>query len=135
MSNKTLQQATLSGALFFAVSLPDFYARSNKFLAVEGNCPSWKSRLLHTIAFFVLTYLVIMYVEKPEDNSNIMKRCLASTLLFFVLSSPELYKFTDSFKILDTSDDNTACPTMTGVVVHSVIFVLLNILIQHLNLV
>jgi hypothetical protein len=133
MSNKTLQQAAFGGAAFFAVSLPDFYARSNKFLAVEGNCPSWKSRLLHTIAFFVVTYLIIMYVEKPEDKSNIMKRCMASTLLFFVLSSPEVYKLTDSFGFLDTADDK-ACPTMTGILAHSGLFVLANMLMQQFNL-
>lgn len=134
MSNKTLQQAALGGLTFFAVSLPDFYARSNKFLEVEGNCPSWKSRLLHTIAFFVVTYLVIMNVEKPEDKSNVLKRCLAATLVFFLLSSPEVYRLTDSFGILDTADVN-ACPTMTGVLVHSGVFMLVNLLIQHLNLV
>lgn len=134
MSNKTLQQAALGGAAFFAVSLPDFYARSNKFLAVEGNCPSWKSRLLHTIAFFVVTYLIINYVEKTEDKANIMKRCMASTLLFFVLSSPEVYRLTDSLGFVDTADDS-ACPTMTGILVHSGVFVLANILMQHFNLV
>lgn len=134
MSNKTLQQASLGAAAFFAVSLPDFYARSNKFLAVEGNCPSWKSRLLHTIAFFVVTYLIIMHVEKPEDKSNVMKRCMASTLLFFVLSSPEVYRLTDSLGFLDTADDN-ACPTMTGILAHSVAFMVANMLMQQFNLV
>lgn len=134
MSNKTLQQTALGGLTFFAVSLPDFYARSNKFLEVEGNCPSWKSRLLHTIAFFVVTYLVIMNVEKPEDKSNVLKRCLFSTLVFFLLSSPEVYRFTDSFGVIKTSDNN-ACPTMTGVIAHSGVFMLVNLLIQHLNLV
>ncbi len=135
MSNKTLQQAALGGLAFFAVSLPDFYARSNKFLAVEGNCPSWKSRLLHTIAFFVVTYLIIMYVEKSEDKANVMKRCMTSALLFFVLSSPEIYRLTDSFGMLDTADDASACPTMTGILAHSGLFVLANLLMQQLNLV
>lgn len=134
MSNKTLQQAALGGLAFFAVSLPDFYARSNKFLAVDGNCPSWKSRLLHTIAFFVVTYLIITYVEKPEDKSNVMKRCMASTLLFFILSSPEVYRLTDSFGFMDTADDNTACPTMTGILAHSGLFVVANLLMQQFNL-
>jgi hypothetical protein len=134
MSNKTLQQAALGGLAFFAVSLPDFYARSNKFLHVDGNCPSWKSRLLHTIAFYVVMYLVITYVEKPEDKSNVMKRCMASTLLFFLLSSPEVYRLTDSFKILDTADDN-ACPTMTGILAHSGLFVLAVMLMSQFNLV
>lgn len=134
MSNKTLQQAALGGAIFFAVSLPDFYARSNNFLAVEGNCPSWKSRLLHTIVFFVLTYLAITYVEKSENKDNIMKRCVTYTLLFFILSSPELYRLTDSFGIITTADRN-ACPTVTGIAIHSVVFVLLNILLQHFKLI
>lgn len=134
MSNKTLRQAALGGLAFFAVSLPDLYARSNKLLAVDGNCPSWKSRLLHTIAFFVVTYLIITYVEKPDDTSIIMKRCMASTLLFFVLSSPEVYKLTDSFQLIDTADDK-ACPTITGILVHSGVFVAVNLLMQQFNLV
>jgi hypothetical protein len=134
MSNKILKQSMIVGAVFFAVSLPDFYARSNKFLEVEGNCPSWKSRLLHTIVFFVVMYLTIVYVEKPKDKSETIKRCMWSTLLFFVLSSPELYRLTDSFKMLDTADNN-ACPTMYGVSAHAVLFILINILMQYFNLV
>jgi hypothetical protein len=135
MSNKTLQHAALGGFAFFAVSLPDLYARSNKFLAVDGNCPSWKSRLLHTIAFFVVTHLITTYVENPEDKSTIMKKCMSSTLLFFILSSPEVYRLTNSFGFINTADDNTACPTMTGILVHSGVFFVANLLIQQFNLV
>jgi hypothetical protein len=131
MSNKMLQQSALSGLMFFAMSLPDLYIRSNKFLETEGSCPNWKSRLLHTIAFFVLNYLVIMYVEKPANMDGAIKRCTYSALLFFLLSSPEVYRLTDALKVLDTADDN-ACPTITGVLVHSGLYVVADLLIQHM---
>lgn len=135
MSDKTLKQIALSGLAFAVVSLPDLYARSNKFLHVEGNCPSWKSRLLHTLAFYVIMYLLVVYVEKSDESrSQIVKRCLASTLLFFLFSSPEMYRLTDSFKILDTADDSTACPTMQGIAVHTGLFVLAHMLLNHLTI-
>lgn len=54
-------------------------------------------------------------------------------VLFFVVSSPAVYKFTDKLlgKSLNLADAK-GCPTTTGLIVHAVVFVLLLWLVKKL---
>ena len=54
-------------------------------------------------------------------------------VLFFVVSSPAVYKFTDKLfgKALHLADAK-GCPTTLGLIVHAIVFVLLLALVQML---
>lgn len=63
-----------------------------------------------------------MNCNKREDLNDVLKwkYSLYSALLFFVFSSPEMYKLTTH--ILPTS--NNGCPTSVGLFVHTIVFML-----------
>ena len=52
---------------------------------------------------------------------------LISGLLFLLIASPFMYKLTDSlFSLIGLNlADSNGCPTMLGLVVHSIVFVLI----------
>ena len=134
-----LKHALVPSALFFVLSLPQLYGESNKLLGDSGdNCPNVKTRLLHTLAFFAVTYLIARY----QDGSGASKKSLAryafnAAMAYFVLSSPEMYWLTGKvFGLVDSdlgSSLEAQCPNMKGVVVHTVVYALLISLFKHLN--
>lgn len=111
----------VAAVLFFLVSLPQWYAKTNNYLNVAGECPSFKSKLLHTLAFFVLAWLAMKYVSKIEaSNEQLARYALYGSLLFFFVSSDEVYMLSRSLNA--GLADERGCPTMTGVAVHTVVF-------------
>ena len=69
-----------------------------------------------------------------SSSSDKWKYSLISSLLFLVVAAPMTYKLVDSLTKMVKLDvvDSSGCPTMTGVVVHAVVFLLLTRLLMEL---
>lgn len=110
--------------LFAGLSLPQVYGKTNSLLKADGECPTYKTKLLHTLVFFVLCYLA--YTQMNDDDKRtkkeMVKCCLCGALTFFLLSSTEMYRLTSSVVGALAED---GCPTLMGVGAHSVVFALL----------
>lgn len=120
MIDKNLRCAGLGAALFLVTSLPQLYSQTHRYaVSTTGlsNCPNHKSKLLHMLLFFVLNLAVIRYFNDMSWEASI-KYAIYGSLLFFFLSSTEMYMLTDT--AVDTS--TAGCPSMTGVVVHAVVY-------------
>lgn len=126
-----LKKTALPAGMFLLLSLPQVYGHTNGFLKTDGdNCPTFKTRLLHTLAFFVLSFLSMKYYGEEKMSKNKMIRfSMCGALMFFLLSSPELYKLTGS--LVGRVNDGFAnrmgdseCPSFTGVLVHTAVFAL-----------
>lgn len=124
-----LKSTALPTGLFFLLSLPQVYGQTNKLVGSNrGECPDHKTRLLHTVAFFVLIYLSMKYRSDGQKTHQQLVACsLRAALLFFFFSSTELFSLTDNLVGRVTPSFRgrmgvESCPTPTGVVVHSLIF-------------
>lgn len=119
--NQKLYHAAISACVFLVASLPYGYGKTNGFVSDAGDCPTYKSKLLHTLGFFALSLLVMKFVGKSDKPLELMvKYATYASLLFFLMSSTEAFKFTGS--LVDGLADSTGCPTLTGVVVHTVLY-------------
>jgi hypothetical protein len=116
--NKKLKFSSLGALLFLATSLPSLYAYTNKYTHNEGNCPTYTTKLLHVVVFFVLNLLAMRYMGDLEWDLS-AKYALYGSLVFFLLSSTEMYKLTNN--LISTSNE-VGCPNMTGLLVHTVVY-------------
>jgi hypothetical protein len=115
--NKKLEFSALGAVVFAVTSLPMLYSYTNKYANAEGDCPMYKTKLFHTFVFFLLNLAVMYYFSKLETGLKV-KYSIYGALVFFFLSSTEMYNFTDNF--VNTS--RSGCPTLTGIVVHAVVY-------------
>mgnify|MGYP006146752089 CR=1 FL=1 len=123
-----LKKTALPAGMFMLLSLPQVYGKTNDLFKTGGeNCPTFKTRLLHTLAFFVLSYLSVKFYGEKISQNKMVRYALCSALLFFLLSSPELYQLTGSLMGNVNSEfsakmGQSNCPTLTGVLVHTAAF-------------
>lgn len=130
--NQKLYHASIKACLFFVVSLPYVYTKTNKWASVESDCPTYKTKLLHALVFFALSMMSIKFFGKDNMSTNMMiKYSIWASLLFFFMSSPELYKLTRNLS--DSWANEDGCPTLTGVVAHSVAYGLVLMGMMSLN--
>ena len=65
-------------------------------------------------------------VKKSKNNGNKWLGALYVTILFLVVSMPVTYKFTNALlKGVCVLASKNGCPTMCGILVHAVVFLLL----------
>jgi hypothetical protein len=122
-----LKHALGPSALFFALSLPQLYGKTGSYLGATTNCPNVRTRLLHSLAFFVVTYLLTKYYDSSATPGHLVRYSVHSAMAFFVFSSPELYTLTETLlsKLNMSSRLNMGssdCPSMTGIAVHTVVY-------------
>lgn len=123
-----LKKTALPTGLFVLLSLPQVYGRTNNMLGANGaDCPEYKTRILHTVSFFVLTYLSAKFYGQPMSKKQMLRCSLVGALMFFFLSSTELYSVTGS--LVGRVNNNLGqrmgpetCPTLVGVAVHAIVF-------------
>lgn len=117
---QNLYHAGMGAAIFMLMSLPQMYNKTNSIVDELGSCPTYKSKLLHTLIFFVLVIIVMKYIGKSDKSFALLcKYAIFGSLLFFIISSNEAYMLTNG--IYPGLSDN-GCPSMTGVCVHTVLF-------------
>jgi hypothetical protein len=83
-------------------------------------CPTNVGLLTHALVFFALTFLSMRSASYVSDGVK-LKHSIYGTLIFYLISSPAMYSFVAS--ILGSSVASPAgCPTVMGVVIHSLVF-------------
>jgi hypothetical protein len=117
---KKLIASGLSAAVFAGVSLPHLYNHSNKLLQTNGVCPNYKSKLAHMLVFVALSVLLMKYVSKSDKSlKQQIKYSIWGALLFFFISSEEMYRLTSSF-VSELAVDG--CPSVKGLAVHTGVY-------------
>lgn len=122
-----LQHAGLSSCLFLIVSLPQMYINTNDYLLDQGSCPTYKSKLLHFLAFTVLIFLSIKYLAKSEQPMHeILEYSMRVSLLYFFISSAEMYQLSNMLTNMipngSITTSENGCPTLYGTLIHTVLF-------------
>lgn len=125
MLNNNLTRSTVGLAVFLAVALTQTYETSG--------CSS-SSKFINSALFFVINYFLLKISSSSgltieQRDSEIAKYSLYSALLFFIITSSDTYELTNN-TILGIND---RCPTVKGVLFHSIIFFVLLILLSHLE--
>lgn len=127
----------LSLRLFFAtLSLPWTYHQTNDVLiqtvALVGDCPTPKGRILHTGIFFVILYFLMKWLNKSNmSNVSIARYSFIATLLFFILNTSDTYFVTlpgsgfDKSSIFARSVDDVGCLNNNGVIIQAVVFLVI----------
>jgi hypothetical protein len=118
--------STWAALLFVIVSLPSVYNLTNSsgLDTTSGPCPTSVGKLLHTLVFFLLLFLLMKYftLKKSGKTDGLMaKYAFYSALIFFLLSSPEVYSVTRS--LYSGIADSNGCPTLVGIMVHGLVFI------------
>ena len=116
--------SSLSGVLFALVNLPQTYQLTDKLLGNQlfnslTKCPTFTGLIVHTIVFFVLTFLS-MWGSNINSLAK-LNHTITATLVFFLLSTPFAYKLVGSLLGTWVADQN-GCPTTEGVIVHAVVY-------------
>lgn len=121
MSNvQKLRISLLSGATALAVSLPQVYNITNKAVSTfENGCPTAKGLLLHTLVFFVITYLTMM--GSGLSNREKIKYSLYSALIYYFIFSNPLVNVLESVTGLELT--NGGCANTSGMAVQTVLYI------------
>ncbi len=126
--------SVFSAALFILVTLPATYKLTSSLTTLnlynpETNCPTNLGLLLHTFVFFVLTYLSMW--NSPLSSGLKLKFSIYGTLIFYFIASPTMFSFMNSI-LGDRIASSSGCPTVTGIVVHSLVYCLALIGVMYL---
>ena len=105
-----------SALLFNIVKLPE----TNR-LITGSLCPTDKGILIGVLIFFIITYLSMW--SSPQSSGLKLKFTIYGTLLFFLISSPVMFSLTRSL-FGNSLTDSSGCPTNTGVIIHSLVYML-----------
>ncbi|ARF10059.1 hypothetical protein Indivirus_11_3 [Indivirus ILV1] len=113
-----------SAALFILVTLPQTYKLTSSLTSLnlynpDTECPTNLGLILHTLVFFVLTYLSMW--NAPHSAGLKLKFSIYGTLIFYLISSPAMFSLMNSIlgnKVATPS----GCPTMTGILLHSLVY-------------
>lgn len=126
--------SVFSAALFILVTLPATYKLTTSLTTLNlynqgTNCPTNLGLLLHTLVFFVLTYLSMW--NAPHSSGLKLKFSIYGTLIFYLISSPAMFSFMNSI-LGDRVASSTGCPTITGILIHSFVYCMVLIGVMYL---
>jgi uncharacterized membrane protein YozB (DUF420 family) len=126
---KNILVSLVLGLLFFLVSSSYTYELTNKTglgVFFEDKCQTGLGHIVHTLVFFllVLGFMMLRNWMVSENKSVLLlaKYAITSALVFFIISSTEVYAVVNQ---LIPVSNNSGCPTMMGVGVHTVVYTLL----------
>ncbi len=122
--NQKLMISLESAALFALINLPQVYKLTDNILPLNlynttTACPTNLGLVIHTIVFFVLTFLSMGDIGKKTDIK--LKHTIYGTLIFFFIASPAIFSFVGSILGSWVADSN-GCPTLLGVLLHAAIY-------------
>lgn len=131
------------GAVFFILfSHPLAYQLTSKLtgdLTFDSltKCPTVGGHFIHTLVFLTvyLIFKVLANLTQSSEDRNtfgqLFKYSFYSTLLFFIVSSPELYQLTGNVTggALSSPD---GCPTGWGVATHTIVYFIVLFLVMFL---
>jgi hypothetical protein len=132
----TLEQKvniSLGSAMLFALlNLPVTYKLTDSFFPYKlynksSGCPTHMGLLVHTVVFFVITYLTMGDAEKSDKIRN----SLYGTLIFFFISSPMMYSVVASI-FGSKLASQMGCQTFSGVFLHAAVYFLALVAVMYL---
>lgn len=135
--NKKLLWAVVGAAIFVGVSLPEVYSQTDKltskyFHTYDQDCPTAQGKFLHAAVFFAVNYFVMKWAASSgglqKTDGQLAKCAFYATLLFFLVASSDSYTVTNS---LYPGLANDGCPTLKGVLVHGLVFLVLLVLVMY----
>ena len=132
--NEKLGISVNSALLFALVNLPQAYKvtsglTSMKLIDLTSNCPTQQGIVLHTLVFFVITYLSMR--KSKSDTAVKFKHSLYSTLIFYLVSSPATFSVVSSLLGKQFSDAS-GCATLQGILLHAAVYCVFLILVMYL---
>lgn len=101
-----------SALLFLAINAPQTYKLTDKIFPcklIEGNCPTNIGILIHTLVFFLVSFLTMGNVT--INTFEKIKNAMYGSLIFFFLSSPTIYGITGN-----------RCPDIGQIIMHSILY-------------
>ena len=128
--NEKILYSALSALIMVAVSNKTTYSIVGKLFEkdtlIKNECPTIFGHFLHSIIFFILIFAVMLLFNRSKKSSKwlLVKYSFYGTLLYFVLTSSEMYGLVGTLTNGSTAD-SFGCPTIQGVVLHSVIYFLM----------
>lgn len=102
-----------SATMFFAANLPQTHKLTNSMFGIDSSCPSYNSLIIHTIVFFILSYLTM----GDKDVGLKIKYSFYGSLIFYLLSSAPMYCLTSKL-----FGPNNQCPNIIQILMHSMIY-------------
>ena len=145
--SKKIYYALLGASVFFIISHPHVYGIVDKLPFIgqvqvwdeAKNCPTLTGHFIHTAAFFLVMYLLLAVLNyfKPTSEQKstglLIKYSFFSTLMFFLLSNDNTYRFVDNLSSgFGLNIANDGCPTELGISVHTIVFFLIKFALMHL---
>jgi hypothetical protein len=123
LKDPKIMSTVMSSLVFVLVAQPKLYSVTNKYFNVNSMCPTNKTKLLHTVVFFCIIFAMITYNKDKqlvltEKSKLYAKWALFGSLIFFLLSSTEMYTLTQSI----TKIKNIECPDLHAIIIHSVVY-------------
>jgi hypothetical protein len=100
------------------------------------DCKSALTHLGSAVVFFVANFLMMKiamnYSKSGQTKSDLLlvKYSLYATLLYFAVSSADMYQVTNKIGLKTVRDDG--CPSTVGVLLHAVVFALLSVSLMYL---
>ena len=112
---KKLECSGIGALVFLVASLPMLYT----YTRLDYGCTTYSTKLIHMLVFFVLNLVAMHFFSNNMSLGLKVKYSIYGALVFFLLSSTEMYKLTNMTG-LNTSTDG--CPNMMGIVLHAVVY-------------
>lgn len=107
-----------SAILFYLINLPFTYNLTSNLInttLISMNCPANLGIILHTLVFFIITYLSMSSAKINEGIK--IKHSLYGTLIYYFISSPPFYTFINMiFNI------GATCPNDCGLLLLSILY-------------
>ncbi len=125
MARQKFVISLFSACIFFIIMNKDTFALTNKYIGnwiMNGDCPTQSGFYFHTLVFIAIAFGTMMI----RDQSNVKEKLNISAfsgLLFYLIANPTTFKFVSNL-LGRWVADSTGCPTNTGVMLHSIVFIL-----------
>ena len=107
-----------SAILFYLINLPFTYNLTSNLInttLISMNCPANLGIILHTLVFFIITYLSMSSAKINEGIK--IKHSLYGTLIYYFISSPAFYTSINMiFNI------GATCPNDCGLLLLSILY-------------
>lgn len=120
-SDRRVRNVLTGGVIFYILSLPYMNQLTNQHIGnSDSKCPTMYTRIFHT-ALYMLVMVMLMTKSAFSylPGSKVIGASLLSALLFFFLSSPDMYRFTNALLKLGA---DPGCPHNTSIMLHAAVF-------------
>lgn len=118
-----------SALIFILVSNKSMYKMIDEInkepILIRDNCPTIMSHFIQSIIFFILILVILMLLNSTRNNIwTLVKYAFYSTLLYFILTSSEMYGLIGIITN-NTTSDSFGCPNFRGTLLHGLFYFLI----------